>query len=899
MSSSAYGVFEQAAAGDSEQKRQQRIAADKMAAAIYDVKDQFGSFLSGAEDVQDFRHRVALVRDDMIKTVEPHLFPRTGIMRRICKQLEREFTAADKGDALIPEGDFHAYKDKVDDNAESKMDKIWVETENTEHHTGDPAKTLFAKTKKAAEGEVDAGASASGSIDVAPDVYVPGEALQSTVDHFAAWCRTAKVTPSLDTLDRYAATYQAPDEVYIALVSALQHTASRIEASRRTAAPDYLTKADEALTNLLNQRAEEFQQTIEPLQQALMVVQQAEAEQQAANPMNVMPGGQINVMPPGTGAPAGGGDPMGGGMPPGGGGDPMADPAMAAMMGGGDPAMGGGAPPMDPGMGGDPMAGGGGDIPPEIAQMMMQGSRRQAYDPDRSWGGDPDYQKIDTNAPPPALDAVRAQGWSPEDQAVVEKLMAEYGLDPVDAIQEFHALKQGKKASPKKGEARKGRTPQRQVKVGSGELHPVWADQGYTTEMLDSWRKDNPHMQDASYNDMAEFNQSIMLGLGGEDFRSPHDWQAFKKSQPQAWVGGRSYYESPNVQKKYPGYDTRGNKLGRSSSAITAADVVQKFEDWAQKRPGLPTGSEVDIEQFATENQVGPRAKNKLKQHLVSAGIEDGTSDDFYAPAAGYEYEDPYQQNGWKMTRATEDGSAEWVHPSGFSVSGHDGPDGGSWQLFDSKGAFGKPFTDPGEAQDAILKQLKSGSRKQAWMGFGSEQPGAHKVAGWEWDSYLNAHVASKPREFTCSCGKPFAAPSGFQRCACGKQWNSYVIGTGGDRHEASAEKYLVREIPTRDGVIVAAKTADCEDDKDKGDDDCDADKDEDCPPWEKDASRDFARFVAEAFTARESALTKLTDPGEITDTEDSGTPEMKQPPEDWARRNPDGKWNKGPRRSI
>lgn len=813
MSSSAYGVFEQAAAGDSEQKRQQRIAADKMAAAIYDVKDQFGSFLSGAEDVQDFRHRVALVRDDMIKTVEPHLFPRTGVMRRICKQLEREFTAADKGDALIPEGDFHAYKDKVDDNAESKMDKIWVETENTEHHTGDPAKTLFAKTKKAAEGEVDAGASASGSIDVAPDVYVPGEALQSTVDHFAAWCRTAKVTPSLDTLDRYAATYQAPDEVYIALVSALQHTASRIEASRRTAAPDYLTKADEALTNLLNQRAEEFQQTIEPLQQALMVVQQAEAEQQAANPMNVMPGGQINVMPPGTGAPAGGGDPMGGGMPPGGGGDPMADPAMAAMMGGGDPAMGGGAPPMDPAMGGDPMAGGGGDIPPEMMQQLMM---------------------------------------------------------------------QGKKAAPKKGEARKGR------------------------------------------------------------------------------------------------------------SAITAADVVQKFEDWSKKRVDqqgtLPTGTEADVDQFTQENQVGQRALKKLKQHLVG-NIENGTSDDFYAPAAGYEYEDPYQQNGWKMTRATEDGSAEWQHPSGYSLAGRDGPDGGSWQLYDAKGPFGKPFTDPGDAQDAILKRLgktsgfnygpddfrqdshwsnekpfyspndgdydiefarrrednplsglselerlmrpsyqnglepnhphaaygdyarqiypehfgKQGSRnrKQAWMGFGSEQPGAHRVAGWEWDGYLNAHVASKPREFTCSCGKPFAAPSGFQRCACGKQWNSYVIGTGGDRHEASAEKYLVREIPTRDNVIVAAKTADCEGDKDKGDDDCDEDKNEDCPPWEKDASRDFARFVAEAFTARESALTKLTDPGEITDTEDSGTPEMKQPPEDWARRNPDGKWNKGPRRSI
>ena len=61
--------------------------------------------------------------------------------------------------------------------------------------------------------------------------------------------------------------------------------------------------------------------------------------------------------------------------------------------------------------------------------------------------------------------------------------------------------------------------------------------------------------------------------------------------------------------------------------------------------------------------------------------------------------------------------------------------------------------------------------------------------------------------------------------------------------------------------------------------------------------SRDdnFARFVADAYVARESAITKLTDPGEITETEDTGTPTMKPMPADWARRNPDGKWNSGP----
>jgi hypothetical protein len=129
-------------------------------------------------------------------------------------------------------------------------------------------------------------------------------------------------------------------------------------ARMRTAAPDYLQKADEALTNLLNQKAEEFQQTIAPLQQALQTVQQAEAAQQAMNPMGVQPpAGTVNVLPPAPGAEAGGGDPMagGGGM----------DPSMMGM----DPSM----------MGGDPaaMMGGGGAPPMDPSQMQMQARRKR------------------------------------------------------------------------------------------------------------------------------------------------------------------------------------------------------------------------------------------------------------------------------------------------------------------------------------------------------------------------------------------------------------------------------------------------------------------------------------------------------------------------------------------
>ena len=100
----------------------------------------------------------------------------------------------------------------------------------------------------------------------------------------------------------------------------------------------------------------------------------------------------------------------------------------------------------------------------------------------------------------------------------------------------------------------------------------------------------------------------------------------------------------------------------------------------------------------------------------------------------------------------------------------------------------------------------KVGSRKQAWSGWGPAQKKQHRAEGWEWDNHLNGYVSSKsPRQFQCSCGNAMAVP-GYTNCKCGKIWNSYVIGTGGDRHEAAAEKFICREIPVREDVIVAKK---------------------------------------------------------------------------------------------
>jgi hypothetical protein len=66
-------------------------------------------------------------------------------------------------------------------------------------------------------------------------------------------------------------------------------------ATTKRADRNYLQQADEALTKVLNEKAQEFQETIAPLQQALVTIQQAE---QLTNPLNVSPpAGTINVMP--------------------------------------------------------------------------------------------------------------------------------------------------------------------------------------------------------------------------------------------------------------------------------------------------------------------------------------------------------------------------------------------------------------------------------------------------------------------------------------------------------------------------------------------------------------------------------------------------------------------------
>jgi hypothetical protein len=78
------------------------------------------------------------------------------------------------------------------------------------------------------------------------------------------------------------------------------------------------------------------------------------------------------------------------------------------------------------------------------------------------------------------------------------------------------------------------------------------------------------------------------------------------------------------------------------------------------------------------------------------------------------------------------------------------------------------------------------------------------KVAGWEFDDHLNGYVSHIRQAFHCPCGQSHLPPS-HGMCRCGKLWYTYAIGTG--QHLASGEEaqmFLAREIPVRENVIMA-----------------------------------------------------------------------------------------------
>ena len=144
---SSYGVFEADEAAANEPRRQARTAARHLDAAINEVRKGFGRFLMGATGIDEFEDRWHLSKADIRSTVEPHVFPNTGTMRRIQNAMKADwkvahpYKLAEDRDApiqdidetfspssgnLIPDGNFQAYEDSVDQGGPEKVQNAFT-----------------------------------------------------------------------------------------------------------------------------------------------------------------------------------------------------------------------------------------------------------------------------------------------------------------------------------------------------------------------------------------------------------------------------------------------------------------------------------------------------------------------------------------------------------------------------------------------------------------------------------------------------------------------------------------------------------------------------------------------------------------------------------------------------
>lgn len=159
----------------------------------------------------------------------------------------------------------------------------------------------------------------------------------------------------------------------------------------------------------------------------------------------------------------------------------------------------------------------------------------------------------------------------------------------------------------------------------------------------------------------------------------------------------------------------------------------------------------------------------------------------------------------------------------------------------------GKPAVDQFKTEVGVGDKAVGKLEKNLGLSDGGDteieaSPAATKVAsfftrrvpGWNWDDHLNGYITTAARDFTCACGEQHPTPS-HNVCKCGKIWNSYVIASGdGDGRTANVDMYVCREIPVRDGVIMASRKHACTDD-------CGCDSGAEDTEWVTDADREDA----------------------------------------------------------
>jgi hypothetical protein len=222
-----------------------RTAGRKLEAAIGEVRANFGRFLLGATGIDEFGDRWHYSKADIRRAVEPYVFPNTGTMRRIQNAMKQDWKLAhpyklaiDHDDAgfgsmptgdgernqdldetfhpssgnLIPSPDFEGYKDSVDQDGPSKVQRDFTPGGDSGRHAATDWDKKRVERAETMRGRTE-GTPAEQEWQDEHDRLTGGgddgkkEAAMLVADIYTDFAQSNGLrVASLDTLDHYAST---------------------------------------------------------------------------------------------------------------------------------------------------------------------------------------------------------------------------------------------------------------------------------------------------------------------------------------------------------------------------------------------------------------------------------------------------------------------------------------------------------------------------------------------------------------------------------------------------------------------------------------------------------------------------------------------------------------------
>ncbi|QZE10427.1 hypothetical protein SEA_SCOOBYDOOBYDOO_81 [Mycobacterium phage ScoobyDoobyDoo] len=384
-----------------------------------------------------------------------------------------------------------------------------------------------------------------------------------------------------------------------------------------------LDQASQAVTNLVDQKTQEYQTIIDPLQQALQAIQFAQQVEQAANPLDVTPPeGTVDVSPQAAVDPAAQAAQQS-----------VQAPMPQTSMGAPVPGPGGAPAPAPEGGGGGESSGGDSEKKEASRQLAL---RRHAFKLAQHFGlSEKGYQTV--------LAAMSRKHYQHVAEAI-QTLPPEHRIGIAASLADMFA-QDNVRFNTGQFMASAG------VPMGDEAVHLASNPRDRSSDNWASSRDkgDAEHEDYDTDPDNWEEREAARLGLR-QGSRHPFVIRSRTagggRTAGETWKppgGGQSLdaFEFPGhgSQKENPEFSDNNKLTDLPGEKKRQAGVVEDFQKFDKRRTdeGLNVGGEGEVDSFLEHKKIGPRAQQKLHQTL---GLEPHEKTAGYAPAVqGWEWD--------------------------------------------------------------------------------------------------------------------------------------------------------------------------------------------------------------------------------------------------------------------